>query len=180
MKKTLETFIDPANIPKKYGGQLDFQFGDMPVPDPAWKDVMTWEGNYKEFPTGPLYWVPSDDKKGMKALAVGSNHESERRDTVCVLEKPGNKNNEVNGNSTAAAPAATSQSTDSKQEASPAVQEGEPTSLATAQEGLSDLTLNEKSADITPGSSEGSAQNGTPEISDAMKEKLEEAELERS
>ncbi len=40
---TLESFIDPANIPKKYGGQLDYTCGDNPVLDPAMAKVLTFE-----------------------------------------------------------------------------------------------------------------------------------------
>jgi hypothetical protein len=77
-------FIDPANIPKKYGGELDFKFGDMPIPDPAWKDTIQWEGDFTDFPGGPLYWIHGDEDK-MQALAVGSIEEHQRKEAVCIV-----------------------------------------------------------------------------------------------
>ncbi|KIN00216.1 hypothetical protein OIDMADRAFT_125307 [Oidiodendron maius Zn] len=85
--KTLTAFIDPANIPKKYGGELDFKFGDMPVPDPAWKDALQWQGDFANFPGGPLYWVHGDEDK-IEALAVGSTQEHQRKEVVCIIGNP--------------------------------------------------------------------------------------------
>jgi hypothetical protein len=87
MKKTLESFIDPANIPAKYGGQLDFHFGDMPVLDPAYKDVLTFESGNTDFPHGPMYWIHGKDGKEMEALAVGTVDEMERKEKVCTVKK---------------------------------------------------------------------------------------------
>jgi hypothetical protein len=86
-KKTLESFIDPANIPTKYGGQLEFNFGDMPVLDPAYKDVLAFENGNTDFPHGPMYWIHGENGKEMEALAVGSVDEKERREKVCVVKK---------------------------------------------------------------------------------------------
>ncbi|KAE9371627.1 CRAL/TRIO domain-containing protein [Stipitochalara longipes BDJ] len=91
---TLEAFIEPANIPKKYGGQLDYTFGDKPVVDPAMEKFINWEGDRKEFPRGPMYWVNSNgDGKGregkegfdMEALAVGAEGGKLRREKVCRI-----------------------------------------------------------------------------------------------
>jgi len=90
---TLEAFIEPANIPKKYGGQLDYTFGDKPVIDPAMEKFITWEGDRKEFPSGPMYWLNSNGEKGragkegfdMEALAVGADKGMERREKVCKI-----------------------------------------------------------------------------------------------
>jgi hypothetical protein len=35
MKETLEKYIAPENIPRKYGGTLDFEYGMMPILEPA-------------------------------------------------------------------------------------------------------------------------------------------------
>ena len=43
----LRKFIDNENIPKVYGGELDFEFGDEPNLDQAAKDVIG------ELPKGP-------------------------------------------------------------------------------------------------------------------------------
>ncbi|KAG9247686.1 CRAL-TRIO domain-containing protein [Calycina marina] len=85
MKATLESFIDPINIPIKYGGSLPFKFGQMPTLDPALSKLLEWEGGNKEFPKGPMYWVPKGTGK-MEALAVGSKEEM-RREEVCVLTR---------------------------------------------------------------------------------------------
>ncbi|TVY55851.1 SEC14 cytosolic factor [Lachnellula suecica] len=90
MKKTLESFIDPSNIPKKYGGSLDFHFGDMPVLDPRLSNVLKWEGGRVDFPGGPMYWVSDGGKEGeerIKLLAVGSEGGKERRQEVCVVTR---------------------------------------------------------------------------------------------
>ena len=87
MKKTLESFIDPVNIPKKYGGQLDFNFGDMPLLDPELKKIVTWEGGNTDFPHGPLYWVHNKEKPEIMAIARGSINEKERNEEVCVVKK---------------------------------------------------------------------------------------------
>jgi hypothetical protein len=86
MQKTLRQFIDPANIPKKYGGELEFEFGDMPVLDPALKDLVTWESSYKDFPHGPLHWHDRGDY--IELEAVGSVDKKERNDIVCKIKKP--------------------------------------------------------------------------------------------
>jgi hypothetical protein len=86
VKKTLETFIDPANIPKKYGGELDFEFGDMPVLDPHFNEVMTWENGNTTFPHGPMYWKKGEKEDEVELIAVGSVDEKERLEKVCVLK----------------------------------------------------------------------------------------------
>ena len=87
IKKTLESFIDPANIPVKYGGQLDFHFGDMPILDPAYQDVLKFESGKTDFPHGPMYWIHGKDGKEMEALAVGTVDEKERKEKVCTVKK---------------------------------------------------------------------------------------------
>ncbi|RDW69740.1 hypothetical protein BP6252_08760 [Coleophoma cylindrospora] len=99
MKKTLESFIDPANIPKKYGGQLEFEFGDLPVLDAeCFGENIEWSGTEKDFPHGPMYWV---NKKGeavegmeveasdlIQAIAVGTKEDgTQRKEEVCTLRR---------------------------------------------------------------------------------------------
>jgi hypothetical protein len=85
MQTTLRKFIDPENIPKKYGGELDFQFGQAPVLDPALKDVLTWQGGYRDFPHGPMYWKYRGDH--LELIAVGSVQHKERHEIVCTVRK---------------------------------------------------------------------------------------------
>lgn len=85
LKQTLESFIDPKNIPKKYGGELEFVFGDQPVLDPHLASVTKWEGDNKDFPHGPMYWVKSKDGKQIEAMVVGSRDGKQRKEAVCTI-----------------------------------------------------------------------------------------------
>ncbi len=85
---TLESFIDPVNIPKKYGGKLDYKFGDDPALDPALEKVIQWEGDRKDFPRGPMYWINKGNMiagHDMEALAAGTEGGKERREKVCRI-----------------------------------------------------------------------------------------------
>lgn len=88
MKKTLESFIDPQNIPKKYGGELDFEFGySGPTIDPTLEKNFEWKTEKKEYPMGPLYWRKAE-KDGLGVLelvAAGSEGGVERNVVVGVL-----------------------------------------------------------------------------------------------
>ncbi|KAL2171525.1 hypothetical protein VTG60DRAFT_2693 [Thermothelomyces hinnuleus] len=85
VKSTLEEFIEPRNIPKQYGGELEFEFFDRPNVDPHIKEALTWENGYTDFPEGPAYWVPVDGGRKLACLAVGSKNGKERRETVCTI-----------------------------------------------------------------------------------------------
>jgi hypothetical protein len=88
MKQTLESFIDPKNIPKKYGGELEFEFGDMPCLDPHLESVLKWEGDNTDFPHGPMYWKEkTKDGKEIEAIAVGSQNGVERNEKVGTMTK---------------------------------------------------------------------------------------------
>lgn len=87
----LTSFIDPSNIPTKYGGTLDFSWGDAPNLDPVIRDAADWEGAAKEnpaFPRGPAYWRPIDGGKRVECVAVGSVGKVERCVRVCTLPVP--------------------------------------------------------------------------------------------
>lgn len=90
MKSTLEQYIDPANIPKVYGGQLDFEFGMMPVLEPAIDSALDWkkpsmQGTGRTIPTGPIKWEEGAD--GMvQAVAVGSDKGVPRRQVIATLK----------------------------------------------------------------------------------------------
>lgn len=84
----LSSFIDPANIPRKYGGTLDFAWGDAPNLDPVIVEAAEWEGAAKDnpaFPKGPAYWRPIDGGKRVECVAVGSVDKVERCVRVCTL-----------------------------------------------------------------------------------------------
>lgn len=87
----LTSYIDPANIPKKYGGTLEFGWGDMPNLDPVIVDTADWEGTAKEnpaFPKGPAYWRPIDGGRRLECVAVGSVDKKERCERVCTIPVP--------------------------------------------------------------------------------------------
>ncbi|QSZ34577.1 hypothetical protein DSL72_006171 [Monilinia vaccinii-corymbosi] len=88
LRSTLEAFIEPRNIPKKYGGELDFEFGDMPTLDPALAAVISWNEGAEAFPGGPMYWVNTKDQESIQAIAVGSKDKKQRREEVCTVKKP--------------------------------------------------------------------------------------------
>ncbi|KAK7417591.1 hypothetical protein QQZ08_011572 [Neonectria magnoliae] len=87
VKPVLESFIDPRNIPKKYGGQLDYTFGQLGIPDPTWEGVVAFENGYTAFPSGPLLWQDIDDGKRMACVALGSKAGVPRNERVCTVPK---------------------------------------------------------------------------------------------
>lgn len=87
----LTSYIDPANIPRKYGGTLDFGWGDSPNLDPVIRDAADWEGADTQnaaFPKGPAYWRPIDGGKRLECVAVGSVDKVERCVRVCTIPVP--------------------------------------------------------------------------------------------
>ena len=87
VKPTLERFIDVRNIPKKYGGELDFSFGDLPHTDPAWDGIISWENGHSSFPNGPLLWEEIDDGKRLACVGYGSKDGEKRHERICTLPK---------------------------------------------------------------------------------------------
>lgn len=85
VKPVLEQFIDPKNIPKKYGGQLDFGWGDAPNLDPVIRETATWENGHTAFPKGPMYWRPIDDGEKLECIAVGTVDQKDRLERVCTI-----------------------------------------------------------------------------------------------
>lgn len=88
VRPTLEAFIEPRNIPKKYGGELDFSFGSLSIPDPNWDGILRWEGDFKEFPTGPLLWEDDpNDPERLLCIRFGSTDGKANREVVCSIPK---------------------------------------------------------------------------------------------
>lgn len=89
MTPTLSKYIDIDNIPKKYGGNLDWKFGDMPALDPSiteslrWKEV-TEEKGHKTLPIGPIKWQ-YDAHGDLAAMAVGSEDGKKREKVIAGL-----------------------------------------------------------------------------------------------
>ncbi|KAI0998807.1 hypothetical protein K3495_g9390 [Podosphaera aphanis] len=86
VQKTLEAFMEPQNIPKQYGGQLDFQHGDRPRLDPALQGLIKWENGWDDFPGGPIYWVDNGDC--FEAYRSAGASTSEIKEKICTMPKP--------------------------------------------------------------------------------------------
>lgn len=85
MFPVLSSYIDIKNIPKQYGGELDFEWCQMPNLDPKIKELAAWENGCTEFSKGPIYWVPVEGGKRMEALARGTIDKKERNIRVCTI-----------------------------------------------------------------------------------------------
>ena len=83
----LTTFMDLEDIPKVYGGKLDWSFFDEPAYDDEIRRIVTWENGYTNFPPGPCHWIHSADGMRLECIAVGSKGGKERREVVCTSPK---------------------------------------------------------------------------------------------
>ncbi|KAF1956717.1 CRAL/TRIO domain-containing protein [Byssothecium circinans] len=89
---TLSQYIDPENIPKKYGGKLDFAWGDMPNLEPEIEAAIKWESpaiqkGKNTFPIGPIEWE-NGENGALKAVAVGQEKGVPRRRTIFTIPNP--------------------------------------------------------------------------------------------
>ena len=88
---TLSTFMKVEDIPRKYGGELDFEYGKLPNLDPDIRKHMTIEptGDAETFfIASPIRWVDAREggKEGdMTALSVGNLNGKQRKEPVAVL-----------------------------------------------------------------------------------------------
>lgn len=112
MKPTLEKYIETENIPRKYGGTLDFKFGMMPILEPAISNALDWKSsenstkspvtivkekvekvlpktdispNDRAFPIGPIKWHVASDGK-LEATAVGNDKGNRRNDVIARMK----------------------------------------------------------------------------------------------
>ena len=83
---TLEEYIDIANIPKRFGGGLEFELGSKPLLDSVINGLLTWlpAGN-KTLPMGPLKWIDGADGSRI-AVAVGKDGGNVRCDRIAILK----------------------------------------------------------------------------------------------
>ena len=85
---TLSQFINIEDIPKRYGGQLQFECGDMPNLDPELRDCITispGSDTERYFLTGPVRWVDAGEIGEMEAIGVGSVDGKQRKEHVATL-----------------------------------------------------------------------------------------------
>jgi CRAL/TRIO domain len=87
VKPTLEKFVDPKNIPKKYGGQLEWNWGDKPTADPAWEGVVRWENGFDNFPDGPMIWRDCDGGTRRECIVIGHVDGKERNTRIATIPK---------------------------------------------------------------------------------------------
>jgi hypothetical protein len=88
VKSTLEEFIEVRNIPRQYGGELEFNWGQMPNLDPLIVETASWENGFTAFPKGPVYWRPlAGDEGRLECVAVGSEGGKERLVRVCTIPR---------------------------------------------------------------------------------------------
>ncbi|KAK2594780.1 hypothetical protein QQS21_007527 [Conoideocrella luteorostrata] len=100
VRPTLEAFIDPRNIPKKYGGELDYSFGQLGVPDPEWEGVIEWDNGYTSFPSGPMVWEDIDHGRRVACVGLGRENGTLRSVRICTMPKvwpPASGGEGVNG-----------------------------------------------------------------------------------
>ncbi|KAI0409491.1 CRAL-TRIO domain-containing protein [Xylaria palmicola] len=83
----LTTFMDLEDIPKNYGGKLEWSFFDEPAYDDEIKRIVTWENGFTNFPPGPCHWQSIEDGTRLECLAVGSENDQDRRVRVCTIPK---------------------------------------------------------------------------------------------
>ena len=89
MASTLAKYVDLENVPKKYGGTLDWNFGDMPNLEPAIVNSMQWREKFEDkghrtFPIGPIKWT-YDESGELLATAVGSENGKPREKVIAGL-----------------------------------------------------------------------------------------------
>ncbi|KAF2623475.1 CRAL/TRIO domain-containing protein [Macroventuria anomochaeta] len=89
---TLSEYIDHDNIPKKYGGGLDFEWTQMPNLEPEIEAAVKWEkprmqNGKKTLPVGPVKWEKGQNGE-MQAWAVGRQNGQPRRELVFTIPNP--------------------------------------------------------------------------------------------
>lgn len=91
---TLSQYIDPDNIPKKYGGNLDFNWGDMPRLEPDIEAAIKWvnpavQDGKNTVPIGPIKWDRGTDGS-MTAVAIGTEKGQPRNRAIFTIPSPVN------------------------------------------------------------------------------------------
>lgn len=92
MKPTLEKYIAIENIPKKYGGTLEYEFGMLPMLETEISSKLKWtdptadmQSGSKSYPTGPIKWRATSATV-MEAVAVGSEGGKKRERAIATVE----------------------------------------------------------------------------------------------
>lgn len=75
---TLSKHIEHCDIPKRYGGSLDWDFGQLPNLDPRILEVITLEEGATTIPKGPLRWRENVEGGRVDAHALGTESGNQR------------------------------------------------------------------------------------------------------
>jgi len=89
MRETLDKYVDLDNVPKKYGGNLDWQFGDMPFLEHHIATSLSWKENieangHRTLPIGPIRW-DYDNDGNLMATAIGTENGKPRKLVIAGL-----------------------------------------------------------------------------------------------
>ncbi|KAF7538756.1 hypothetical protein G7054_g2669 [Neopestalotiopsis clavispora] len=84
----LTSFIDIKNIPKPYGGELEWDFFDEPRwDDPEYQRIMTFQNGHTKIPEGPMIVRPAADGKTVELVAVGYKDQKQRNEVFATVPK---------------------------------------------------------------------------------------------
>lgn len=87
-QSVLEELIEGCNIPKAYGGELNYAFGVAPAPDPALKNIVDWDGENSSFPLAPLVWEPLEGIPDQAACFKVSRQDGQVQcECVCIVPR---------------------------------------------------------------------------------------------
>lgn len=83
----MKEYMDIANIPKRFGGELDHEHGSEILLDPAINEALTWlPAANASLPSGPIKWV--EGKEGSRvAITAGKEGGTARRDRIAILNR---------------------------------------------------------------------------------------------
>ena len=88
----MEQYINIEDIPKKYGGTLDWEWGQLPNLDPEIAAHLKWEHPSRNehgqdsFPKGPVRWRAALEGDAA-VVALGSENGRQRQTTVATLKR---------------------------------------------------------------------------------------------
>lgn len=82
MKSTLAKYMDPKDFPKRYGGELDWEWGSLPHLDQETRAALERDGN-KGWVPGPCLWLD-----GQRVVAGSKNGKPRRADEDIEKKKP--------------------------------------------------------------------------------------------
>ena len=85
MKSTLEKSIETHDLPKRFGGTLDWDFGQLPNVDPEIMEVLDMHDGGGTIPPGPIRWEESQDGTKIEMRAVGTISGRQRDDVFAHI-----------------------------------------------------------------------------------------------